>query len=114
MAVKMKLADMQECFVRLSAKSPNPQTELEFSSPYTLLVAVMLSAQTTDKKVNQVTPKLFQHADTPEKMDNLKLEKVRDTIKEIGFQLLRIQDGLDVITDKMSVLRTKILEEIAI
>ena len=60
-------------------------TPLDHYSAYTLLVAVMLSAQTTDKKVNQVTPKLFQHADTPEKMDNLKLEKVRDIIKEIGL-----------------------------
>ena len=64
---------------------PEIPTPLDHYSAYTLLVAVMLSAQTTDKKVNQVTPKLFQHADTPEKMDNLKLEKVRDIIKEIGL-----------------------------
>ena len=64
---------------------PEIPTPLDHYSVYTLLVAVMLSAQTTDKKVNQVTPKLFQHADTPEKMDNLKLEKVRDIIKEIGL-----------------------------
>ena len=50
---------------RLYPETPIP---LEHYSAYTLLVAVMLSAQTTDKKVNQVTPKLFQYADTPEKM----------------------------------------------
>jgi len=67
---------------RLYPETPIP---LDHYSAYTLLVAVMLSAQTTDKKVNQVTPKLFQHADTPEKMDKLKLEKIRDIIKEIGL-----------------------------
>ena len=64
---------------------PDTPTPLDHYSAYTLLVAVMLSAQTTDKKVNQVTPKLFQYADTPEKMNKLKLEKVRDIIKEIGL-----------------------------
>ena len=67
---------------RLYPETPIP---LDHYSAYTLLVAVMLSAQTTDKKVNQVTPKLFQNADTPEKMDKLKLEKIRDIIKEIGL-----------------------------
>ena len=64
---------------------PEIPTPLDHYSAYTLLVAVMLSAQTTDKKVNQVTPKLFQHADTPEKMEKVKLEKIRDIIKEIGL-----------------------------
>ena len=64
---------------------PETPIPLDHFSAYTLLVAVMLSAQTTDKKVNQVTPKLFQHADTPEKMDKVKLEKIRDIIKEIGL-----------------------------
>ena len=51
---------------------PETPIPLDHYSAYTLLIAVMLSAQTTDKKVNQVTPKLFQYADTPEKMDKLK------------------------------------------
>ena len=67
---------------RLYPETPIP---LDHYSAYTLLVAVMLSAQTTDKKVNQVTPKLFQYADTPKKMDKLKLENIRDIIKEIGL-----------------------------
>jgi len=58
---------------------------LNHSSSYTLLVAVMLSAQTTDKKVNQVTPGLFRKADTPEKMLTLKLETIKSLIKEIGL-----------------------------
>ena len=66
----------------LYPKTPIP---LHHDSAYTLLVAVMLSAQTTDKKVNQVTPKLFQYANTPEKMNKLKLGKIKNIIKEIGL-----------------------------
>ena len=54
---------------------PETPIPLDHNSAYTLLVAVMLSAQTTDKKVNQVTPKLFQKADTPEKMALLKVKE---------------------------------------
>ena len=64
---------------------PNTPVPLNHTSPYTLLVAVMLSAQTTDKKVNQVTPMLFKYADTPEKMANLKIEKIQSLIQEIGL-----------------------------
>ena len=66
----------------LYPKTPIP---LNHTSAYTLLVAVMLSAQTTDKKVNQVTPHLFKYAKTPKSMASLKLEKIRDIIKEIGL-----------------------------
>jgi endonuclease-3 len=58
---------------------------LNHSSAYTLLVAVMLSAQTTDKKVNQVTPMLFKYADKPEKMIKLKVAYIQSLIKEIGL-----------------------------
>ena len=64
---------------------PETPIPLDHSSAYTLLVAVMLSAQTTDKKVNQVTPKLFNQADTPEKMALLKVETIQNIIKEIGL-----------------------------
>tara|TARA_B100001250_G_scaffold77028_1_gene63125 strand:- start:397 stop:1038 length:642 start_codon:yes stop_codon:yes gene_type:complete len=64
---------------------PETPIPLDHHSSYTLIVAVMLSAQTTDKKVNQVTPELFKHADTPQLMANLELEKIRDIIKEIGL-----------------------------
>ena len=64
---------------------PETPIPLDHSSAYTLLVAVMLSAQTTDKKVNQVTPKLFKLAKVPEEMAVLDLETIRNTIKEIGL-----------------------------
>ena len=63
----------------------NTPVPLEHSSAYTLLVAVMLSAQTTDKKVNQVTPKLFEVADTPDKMVKLEVKHIKNIIREIGL-----------------------------
>ena len=66
----------------LYPKTPIP---LDHSSAYTLLVAVMLSAQTTDKKVNEVTPKLFKYADSPEKMNELDVEFISNLIREIGL-----------------------------
>ena len=64
---------------------PETPVPLEHSDPYTLLVAVMLSAQTTDKKVNEVTPGLFKHANTPEKMASLEVSFIQDIIQEIGL-----------------------------
>jgi endonuclease-3 len=64
---------------------PEPPIPLDHVDPYTLLVAVALSAQTTDKKVNQVTPALFALADTPERMVALGPEKILATIREIGL-----------------------------
>lgn len=58
---------------------------LDHKDPYTLLVAVALSAQTTDKKVNEVTPLLFSVADTPEKMMRLEVAEIKELIKEIGL-----------------------------
>ncbi len=64
---------------------PNPKCALEFSSPYELLVAVVLSAQCTDKRVNIVTKELFRLAPTPEKMLNLGEERVKEIIHPCGF-----------------------------
>jgi len=64
---------------------PETPIPLNHSSAYTLIVAVMLSAQTTDKKVNQVTPALFKCANTPEKMAALKAETIQNIIKQIGL-----------------------------
>lgn len=66
----------------LYPKTPIP---LDHDSSYTLLVAVMLSAQTTDKKVNEVTPELFSIANTPEKMAELSTDTIQEIIKEIGL-----------------------------
>ncbi|MBE57424.1 MAG: endonuclease III [Euryarchaeota archaeon] len=64
---------------------PTTPVPLDHTSAYTLLVAVMLSAQTTDKKVNEVTPALFAAADTPEQMAALEVEKIQALIREIGL-----------------------------
>ncbi len=64
---------------------PKPPIPLDHTDPYTLLVAVALSAQTTDKKVNEVTPALFAVADTPEKMSELSPEQILEYIREIGL-----------------------------
>lgn len=64
---------------------PEPPIPLDHVDPYTLLVAVALSAQTTDKKVNQVTPALFAVADTPEKMVALGPERILEIIREVGL-----------------------------
>ncbi|MAM99368.1 MAG: endonuclease III [Candidatus Thermoplasmatota archaeon] len=64
---------------------PEQPIPLDHTDPYTLLVAVMLSAQTTDKKVNEVTPDLFARANTPEKMSKLDVEEIRELIRQIGL-----------------------------
>lgn len=64
---------------------PEVPIPLDHSDPYTLMVAVALSAQTTDKKVNQVTPNLFRVAETPEKMAKLEVSEIKELIKEIGL-----------------------------
>ena len=61
-------AEVEEAFRRFKKQKPAPQTELRSVNPYTLLVAVVLSAQATDAGVNKATPALFAAADTPEKM----------------------------------------------
>ncbi len=81
----MKKADVFEFFRRLAELNPEPETELEYRDPYTLLVAVALSAQATDVSVNLATRKLFAIADTPEKMVALGEEALKAHIKTIGL-----------------------------
>ncbi|HMN72225.1 MAG TPA: endonuclease III [Rhodoblastus sp.] len=78
-------ATVREIFTRLRAQNPEPKGELEYVNPYTLLVAVVLSAQATDAGVNKATRALFAAADTPQKMLALGEDKVRDYIKTIGL-----------------------------
>ncbi len=78
-------AEIAEAFRRFQAASPEPKGELQHINPFTLLVAVVLSAQATDAGVNKATPALFAAADTPEKMVALGEDKVRDLIKTIGL-----------------------------
>ncbi|HEY1983343.1 MAG TPA: endonuclease III [Xanthobacteraceae bacterium] len=77
--------EIAEAFRRFAVASPAPQTELQHANPFTLLVAVVLSAQATDAGVNKATPALFKLADTPEKMRKLGEARVRDLIKTIGL-----------------------------
>ncbi|NKB55442.1 MAG: endonuclease III [Alphaproteobacteria bacterium] len=81
----MKKADIHEFFTRLEAGDPEPRGELNYKNPYTLLVAVVLSAQATDVGVNKATKPLFEVADTPKKMLELGEATVRDYIKTIGL-----------------------------
>ena len=81
----MKKQAIQEMFERLRAANTEPTTELEYSNVFTLLVAVVLSAQATDAGVNKATKALFRIADTPEKMARLGEAKVRDHIRTIGL-----------------------------
>lgn len=81
----MKKADADEFFARLHAKNPEPKTELNYHNHYTLLVAVTLSAQATDKGVNKATADLFSKVDRPEQMVALGLEGLTHHIKTIGL-----------------------------
>jgi len=82
---KMKREAIEAFFHRLSAANPDPKTELEYATPFQLLVAVVLSAQATDKSVNLATRRLFAAAPTPEAMITLGEEKVAEHIKTIGL-----------------------------
>ena len=108
----LKKTDIFEFYRRLAEANPAPETELESVNIYTLLVAVVLSAQATDVGVNKATRALFAIADNPQAMLDLGLETVRDHIKTIGLfnnkakhvialsQILVDQHGGEVPTDR--------------
>ena len=81
----MNKAKRQEIFERLRAANPHPTTELNFSNPFELLVAVILSAQATDKGVNRATAKLFPVANSPQAIHALGVEGLKEYIKTIGL-----------------------------
>jgi len=81
----MKPAQIEEIFRRFEAQRPDPRSELQFINPYTLLVAVVLSAQATDASVNKATEPLFRIVQTPAQMVALGEEKLRDYIRTIGL-----------------------------
>src|SRR6202034_4872628 len=78
-------AEIEEAFRRFQAANPAPKGELQHINPFTLLVAVVLSARATDAGVNKATPALFKLADTPEKMARLGEARVRGLVKTIGL-----------------------------
>lgn len=77
-----EILEIMEIF---NQRDPNPRCELDYKNAYTLLVAVVLSAQSTDKGVNRATEELFKIADTPQKMVALGIDKLKDYIKTIGL-----------------------------
>ena len=81
----MNRAKRQQIFERLRAANPHPTTELNFSSPFELLIAVILSAQATDKGVNKATAGLFAAADSPQAILALGLDGLKEHIKTIGL-----------------------------
>ncbi|MFM2322220.1 MAG: endonuclease [Pseudomonadota bacterium] len=81
----MNLKKRTTIFQRFHANNPHPTTELIYSSPFELLIAVILSAQATDKSVNKVTQKLFAVANTPKKIELLGLANLKKYIKTIGL-----------------------------
>ncbi|HEU4475515.1 MAG TPA: endonuclease III [Methyloceanibacter sp.] len=78
-------AEIDELFRRFQDLDPHPKTELKYRDPFTLLVAVILSAQATDTSVNRATPELFRLADTPEEFAKLSQAALEDKIKTIGL-----------------------------
>jgi endonuclease-3 len=88
----MPKVDAEAFFRRLAAANPNPRGELEYINPYTLLVAVVLSAQATDVSVNKATEPLFKLVDTPQKMLALGERKLKDYIRTIGLYNMKAKN----------------------
>jgi len=82
---RLKAAEIEEMFERFARANPNPMGELRWINPFTLLVAVVLSAQATDAGVNKATEKLFAVARTPAEMAGLGVERLQDFIRTIGL-----------------------------
>ena len=88
----MNAQKRREIFRRLQAANPNPTTELHYRTPYELLVAVVLSAQATDKSVNLATAELFAQANTPQEMVNLGVAGLEEYIKRIGLYRMKAKN----------------------
>jgi endonuclease-3 len=82
---RLSQQDVEAIFGAFAAANPEPKGELDYTNPFTLLIAVVLSAQATDAGVNKATPKLFAAADTPEKMVALGVEGIESFIRTIGL-----------------------------
>jgi endonuclease-3 len=91
-ARRLKPDQIAEMFRRFATANPDPRGELDYINPYTLLVAVVLSAQATDAGVNKATKPLFAIADTPEKMLELGEPSLRDYIKTIGLYRMKAKN----------------------
>ena len=85
----MRNKDYDEIFTKLLELFPNPDTELNFETPFQLLVAVMLSAQTTDKQVNVVTDKLFLKVKRPEDVIKMSEEKLAKQVSSVNYYKMK-------------------------
>ena len=90
----MNATKRHEIFSRLRAANPSPKTELEYSTPFELLIAVLLSAQATDVGVNKATRRLYPVANTPQAMLDLGLDELTDYIKTIGLYKTKARNVL--------------------
>ena len=93
------MTNTQHILDTLAKDFPNPKSELQFTTPFELLVAVILSAQCTDKRVNTVTPALFEVANTPDKMAHLPLSQIETLIHSCGFYHSKAQYLHDMSAD---------------
>lgn len=93
------MADTKAILNILSQDFPNPKSELVFRSPYELIVAVILSAQCTDKRVNRVTPALFAEAPTVQALADLPVERLEELIRSCGFYHTKAQHLHDMARD---------------
>ena len=91
----MNPAKRREIFARLQAANPTPTTELEYETPFQLLIAVLLSAQATDKSVNLATRKFFPEHGTPEKMLALGVDGLSDYIRTIGLYRTKAKNAIE-------------------
>jgi len=112
MTKKQRAKIIQEELEKLYPEVPIP---LDHKDAYTLMVAVALSAQTTDKKVNQITPALFAAADTPEKMAKLSVEEIKELIKQIGLtnsKAKNLKRMAEILVEKYNSVVPKTYEEL--
>jgi endonuclease-3 len=98
----MSKTEIEQCFAVFAQHLLNPKTELQYVNNYTLLIAVVLSAQSTDKGVNKATHSLFKEVDTPEKMVELGEEKLIDYIKTIGLYRSKAKNIIALSQDLMT------------
>ncbi len=107
----MTKAEIAEMFLIWARNDPTPTTELEYSNPFTLLVAVVLSAQATDVGVNKATKDLFKIADTPEKMFALGEDKLKTYIKTIGLYHNKAKNVIALSKRLIDVFDSKVLDD---
>lgn len=111
MSLDMTPLNVTEFFQRLQREDPSPQTELQYSTPFELLIAVILSAQATDISVNKATAKLYRVANTPETILNLGIDGLIEYIKTIGLYNSKAKNIIKTCEILLSQYRGKVPQE---